>query len=323
MTGPSSGDADRASGAAGSVRSEQVPGDIAFHPDGRERKTWTSDLSVAEAAAVRRVGMIPKGFVMGTAVMQLAALGGQAFGQWGGLAGPQLGVGGGFSESYPCAHSYSLGGSVGFGGNVGPNQEHYGFSIEDTVLAASLTEGYRLALERLHDEAIQLGAHGVVGVALFFENLVGSTGTATFFARGTAVVHGGTAPLPSPFLTNASGQHFERLIALGYVPSAMAVGVGSVYVQPNCQARGDFTVPGVNRQIPAAISVARSRARAALAAMAHRMGEGVVHTEWTDRRVSRYAESWDQLAVAVGTAVRRYSAEALPVNPRPVLPLRP
>ncbi|HXQ58573.1 MAG TPA: heavy metal-binding domain-containing protein, partial [Acidimicrobiales bacterium] len=223
--------------------------------------------------------------------------------------------------SFPCAHTF--GGNIGFGANVGPAQEHYGFSVEDTALAASLTDGYRLAIERLHDEATQLGAHGVVGVALFFENLVGSAGTATFFARGTAVVHPGTEPLPSAFLTNATGQNLERLIALGYVPAGLAVGVGSVYVQPNCQARGDFTVPGANRQIPAAVGVARSRARAALAAVGHRMGEGVVHTEWSDRRVNRYGESWDQLTVAVGTAVRRYSAEVPPVSPRPVLPLRP
>jgi hypothetical protein len=48
----------------------------------------------------------------------------------------------------------------------------------------------------------------------------------------------------------------------------------------------------------------------------------VVHTEWTDRRV-RHGESWDQLAVAIGTAVRRYSHENQPLSPRPVVPLRP
>ncbi|HXQ43449.1 MAG TPA: heavy metal-binding domain-containing protein [Acidimicrobiales bacterium] len=310
MTGPASDDA----GAAG-------PLEIGFQPDRRERATWTSDLTVAEAAAVRRVGMVPAGFVMGTAVMQLAAAGGQLYGQWGGLAGQSWGSGSGYSETFPCAHTYGTG--IGFGASVGAAQEHYGFSMEDALLAASLAEGYRLAIERLHDEATQIGAHGVVGVDLFFENLVGSQGTATFFARGTAVAHPGTPSLPSPFLTNASGQHFERLIALGYVPTGLAVGVGSVYVQPNCQARGDFTVPGVNRQIPSAIGVARSRARESLAATAHGSGEGVVNTEWTDRRVNRYGESWDQLTIAVGTAVRRYSTEAPPITPRPVLPLRP
>jgi uncharacterized protein YbjQ (UPF0145 family) len=301
MVGPAS------EGAAGAD-------DLVFHADRRERSTWTSDLSVAEAAAVRRVGLVPVGFVMGTAVMQLAAAGGQLYGQWGALGGPALGRSGGYSEAFPCAHGYVMGANV---------QEHYGFSMEDQVLAASLAEGYRLAVDRLHDEATQLGAHGVVGVDLFFENLVGSPGTATFFARGTAVAHPGTEPLPAPFLTNASGQHFERLIALGFVPATLAVGVGAVYVQPNCQARGNFTVVGANHQIPSAITVSRSRARASLAASAHRSGEGVVHTEWTDRKVNRYAESWDQLTLAVGTAVRRYSTEAEPLRPRPVIPLRP
>ena len=248
------------SGSARPADADGGIGDLAFHPVSRERRTWTSDLSVAEAAAVRRVGLVPAGFVMGTAVMQLAATGGQVFGQWGGLGGPSVGGGGGYSESYPCAHSYAIGGGIGFGGTAGGAAEHYGFNIEDAVLAASLTEGYRLAIGRLRDEATEVGAHGVVGVDLLFENLVGSTGTATFFARGTAVKHPGGAPLPSPFLTNASGQHFERLIALGYVPAGIAVGVGSVYVQPNCQSRGDFTVPGSNQQIPRAILVARARA---------------------------------------------------------------
>ncbi len=289
------------------------PDDVVFRAEPRPRTTWTSDLSVAEAAAVRRVGMVSAGFVMGTAVMQLAAAGSQLYGQWG-LTGQFTTRSGGYSQAYPCAHGY------GFGANV---QEHYGFSVEDAVLAASLTAGYQLAIDRLHDEAIEVGAHGVVGVDLFFENLVGSSGSATFFARGTAVTHPGTPPLPSPFLTNASGQHFERLIALGYVPTGLAVGVGAVYVQPNCQARGTFGIVGPNRQIPAAIAVSRSRARAALAATAHRSADGVVHTDWTDRRVNRYAESWDQLTMAVGTAVRRYTTEVVPLAPRPVLPLRP
>jgi hypothetical protein len=57
--------------------------------------------------------------------------------------------------------------------------------------------------------------------------------------------------------------------------------------------------------------------------MAHRVGDGVVHTDWTDRKANRYGESWDQLTIALGTAVRRYSTEAEPLAPRPVLPLRP
>ena len=276
---------------------------------------WTSDLSVAEAAAVRRVGLVPAGFVMGTAVMQLVAGGGQLAGGWAmaGMTGMMGGTPRGY-EAYPCAHGFGL---------VGSTAEHYGFNVEDAVLEASLTMGYTTVLDRLRHEAAGLGAHGVVGVELFYENAVGSMGAATFFARGTAVVHRGTDAPAAPFLTNASGQHFERLVALGYVPAGLAVGVGAVYVQPNCQARGDVTVVGPIRQLPRAIALARGRARAELAGCAHQLGEGVVHTDWSERRLSRYGESYDQLTVAVGTAVRRFHRQPGPQAPRPVLPLRP
>jgi uncharacterized protein YbjQ (UPF0145 family) len=257
---------------------------------------------------------------MGSAVMQLASTitgnvyGGTAMGGgigWGGLLSSAR-ASGSYVESYPCAH-------FGFVANA----EHYGFNAENTVLAASLFEGYRLALSRLQDEAVGLGAHGVVGVKLSFEHMIGAAGTATFLATGTAILHPGSAPLASPFLTNASGQNFERLIGLGYVPAGLAMGVGVVYVQPNCLARGDLTVVGPNAQIPAAVGVARGRARQQLASTAHGMGEGVVHTEWSDRRFIRYGESWNQLALALGTAVRRYKTEAEPRPPRAIVSLRP
>ncbi len=213
MTGqdPGQGQPTGAGGAGGSP-AERPGGEDgvggAFHATGRVRGTPTSDLSVAEAAAVRRVGLSPIGFVMGSAVMQLASpFGGNAYGglamggamAWGGFLSSARSHGQ-YAESYPCVHGFGL----------GMNSEHYGFNVENTVLADSLFEGYRLALSRLHDEAVGIGAHGVVGVKLSFEHMIGAVGTATFLATGTAVHHPGSAPLGSPFLTNASGQNFER-----------------------------------------------------------------------------------------------------------------
>ncbi|MGH9028858.1 MAG: heavy metal-binding domain-containing protein [Acidimicrobiales bacterium] len=293
-----------------------------FRPSDRRPVTPTSDLSVAEAAALRRVGLSPVGFVMGTAVMQLVSgftgsmMGGplaMAGGGWGGLLSPVRSRGE-YAEAFPCAHGYAWGTGAA---------EHYGFNAENTVLAGSLFEGYGLAFSRLQQEAVALGAHGVVGVDPVFEYLVGGAGTATFLVTGTAVVHAGSAPLETPFLTNASGQSFERLVGLGYVPAGIAVGVGVVYVKPNCVASGNLTAVGANRQIPAAIGVARGRARQWLAGTGHKMGEGVVHTDWTDSRIVRYGESWNQLALGIGTAVRRFRSEAEPLVPRPVVSLRP
>ncbi len=280
---------------------------------------------------MRRIGLVPVGFVMGSAVVQMATvfggnlLGGGGItggfggalatgGAWGGLLDP-LRSRGEYAESFPCAHGYAWGSNV----------EHYGFNAENSLLSDSLLEGYRLVLSRLEKEASDLGAHGVVGIDISYENLVGGVGVATFLATGTAVVHPGSAQLrlSRPFLTNASGQNFERLLDLGYVPVTLALGAGAVYVQPNCLARGDFTVAGSNDQIPNAFGVSRDRARHMLAASAHEEGEGVVHTEWGDVRLAAWGESWNQLAIAFGTVVRRFEPEPRTTLPRPVVPLRP
>jgi len=292
-----------------------------FRAVARARRSPTSDLSVAQAAALRRVGLSPVGFVMGTSVMQLSAMftgnmmgapiGGGA--GWGGMLTP-LRTRGEYAQSFPCAHGLAWGAGA---------TEHYGFNAEDTLLTGTVMDGYRLALGRLQQEAIDLGAHGVVGVDISFEQLLGAAGTATFLAKGTAVVHPGSDPLQTPFLTNASGQSFERLVGLGFVPAGLAVGAGIVFVKPNCVASGNLSAVGPNRQIPEAIGAARSRARQWLASTGHTMGEGVVQTQWSDSRFSRYGESWYQMALAVGTAVRRFRSSTEPLVPRPVVSLRP
>lgn len=270
----------------------------------------TSALSVAQAGAVRRLGLVPLSFVMGSAVMQVVS-------SAGGAMGPTMMGGGPYGmrapgvTSFPCAHM------MGFG-------EHWGYNAEDRGYAGSVGSGYDLALRRLVEEATQRGAHGVVGVELAVRDLVGGWSTWTFLATGTAVTMPG-APLPSvPFVTNAPAQQVERLVALGLAPAAVVTGVGACYVQPNCRTRGDPTVPGPVDQLPHALGIARSRARQALHELAgHHGGDGVVHTWWTDRRVPAWGEGFIQTAVATGTVVRRFADTKVPAAPRPVVPLRP
>jgi uncharacterized protein YbjQ (UPF0145 family) len=288
----------------------------------RVSRTPTSDLSVAEAAALRRVGLSGIGFVMGTVAMQLASSSSAGMGNLG-IGRPGMGAvypGPGpslpkdrYARYFPCTHGY-----------VTPDvaMEHQGFSVQDRLLETSFAEGYRVALARLHEEALALGAHGVVGVRITVEHLAGSLNDARFLATGTAVVHPGSAPLPTPFTTNASGRHFERLIGLGYVPVALAVGIGIVRVFPNCTARG-ISVAGPNRQIPEAFGAARQQARTSLGKAALALGDGVVHTEWSDRRARRVGEAWDQTVSAIGTVVRRFAASGDLPLPQPVVPLRP
>src|ERR1700722_2901332 len=129
--------------------------------------SWTSDLSVAELSAVRRVGFRPVGMVVGMSVYQIALQGvgpasfglpAQGWGTLGTLGGQQMGAGWvpsgfrGYFKGYPCTHAaYGLG-------------HGYGVNYEDVFYEEALADTYRLALGRLLEEATQLGAHGVVGV---------------------------------------------------------------------------------------------------------------------------------------------------------------
>src|SRR3984957_16738390 len=129
--------------------------------------SWTRYLSVAELSAVRRVGFRPVGMVVGMSVYQIAlqGVGPAYFGLpstgWGtmGILGGQ-GMGAGWSpagfqghfKGYPCTHAvYGLG-------------HGYGVNYEDLYYEQALTDTFRLAHDRLREEAAALGAHGVVGV---------------------------------------------------------------------------------------------------------------------------------------------------------------
>ncbi len=274
----------------------------------------TSALSVAEAAAVRRLGLEPVGMVLGTIVLQVVSSVAGSAGFGGGpsaMAGWGGGPAGGSYTSYPCVHM------------MGAAAEHWGFNAEDAGYASSVGSGFATAVARLVEEAKALGAHGVIGVRVDVGDLVGGWSTWTFRATGTAVALPGS-PVPSePFTTNASGTHVERLVAMGLAPARLVTGVGACYVRPNCRTRGDLLAPGTIDQIPQAIDVARDRARAAVREAARHHGQGVVHTDWTDRRLPSWGEGWIQSAVAIGTAVRRFGPRQAPAAPRPVVPLRP
>lgn len=283
-------------------------------PEVPRRRPATSSLTVAQSGALRRLGLVPTGFVLGTVVMQVVSSAGAA-GGYGTMAGGYGAFGttgpSRAAARYPCAHM------MGYGA------DHWGYNIEDTAYAASLSYGYETAVNRLRDEARTLGAHGVVGIEMTVGDLVGGYASWTFRATGTAVTLVDGPPPGEPFTTGISGQHLERLIALGYAPATLVTAVGAMYVQPNCRTRGDFTVPGPVDQIPQAIGAARDRARSVLHQAATAHGDGVVDTRWSDRRSPAFGEGWIQTAIAIGTVVRRFDTDRAPAAPRPVVPLRP
>lgn len=282
---------------------------------GSGRRPASSSLTVAQAAALRRLGLAPVGFVMGSVVMQVVSTGGYGGAMGGQVLGP-AGFAGGRSPagttSFPCAHM------MGYAG------DHWGFDSEDHGYAASVAAGYTMAIDRLREEARQRQAHGVVGVELSVGDLVGGYSIWTFRATGTAVAMQGQAPTTDPFVTNAAGQQVERLVAMGLAPAALVTGVGACYVQPNCRSRGDYTVPGRVDQLPHAVGIAQRGARQSLHVAARQIGgDGVVHTWWNDRRMPAWGEGWIQSTVATGTVVRRFTTPHIPAAPQPIVSLRP
>jgi uncharacterized protein YbjQ (UPF0145 family) len=156
------------------------------------REAALSELSVTEFLALARVGLMPKGLVIGSCVFS---------------AGTQ-----------------------------------YDWSVktgEITSLSKSLRDARKLAIQRMRQQAMQLGAEGIVDVRLEVEHHLwrGARQVAKCIAVGTAVAHDderAPAKLKSapslrlnnghPFDTDLSAADFVTLLSSGYRPLTVAMG---------------------------------------------------------------------------------------------------
>lgn len=95
-----------------------------------------------------------------------------------------------------------------------------------------LQDAWRSAIGRLEAEAVQRGAHGVVGVSVKSGAAgdMSPSGVRNFQLLGTAVRVDGAAPLPRPFLSMLSAEDTLKLLLVGWVPSGIAVGISAVHV---------------------------------------------------------------------------------------------
>ncbi len=98
-------------------------------------------------------------------------------------------------------------------------------SLSQAQLAAR-----ELAIARLQQEAMLLGAHGVIGVRLQTGGYDWSARTVEFTAIGTAIRIPGRDPDPHPFTSDLSGQEFWQLHQAGYYPRGLVLGICSYYV---------------------------------------------------------------------------------------------
>ncbi|MBX9769983.1 MAG: heavy metal-binding domain-containing protein [Candidatus Obscuribacterales bacterium] len=119
---------------------------------------------------------------------------------------------------------------------VGSSIYHIGFQFaawtknqEMTVLSQALYHARELAMERMEEEAKELGADGIVGVRLTAKRMPWDSNLAEFVAIGTAVYHGDGNGHDwqvngKPFTSDLSGQDFWTLLKSGYRPVGMVMG---------------------------------------------------------------------------------------------------
>jgi uncharacterized protein YbjQ (UPF0145 family) len=175
------------------------------------------------------------------------------------------------------------------------------------------------AIERMAAECARLGGHGVAGVRLTLGDFV--HGGVEFRAIGTAVrVPGVPCGAHAPFTSDVSGQDFAKLIAMGWVPVGLVLGIaiGGRHDDraTNRQARwwsGNAEIAGwtelVNR--------CRHDARQELEADVLRLGaDGVVvaamrmRVRERDCPVSVGRHDHIVEATLIGTAIARFSSAA-------------
>ncbi|MGH9028103.1 MAG: heavy metal-binding domain-containing protein [Acidimicrobiales bacterium] len=276
---------------------------------------WSSGLSVADFASCLDMGMEPVGYVQGYSVMQWSwfmATGGFGMGLGGfggGLAtSPQRQ--GQYVEQWRCPHGF-----------VSSEHRMYGANYELTWLEDSWATGWGLATTRMIDEAKELGATGVVGVADDMRPLVGGA-TIEFRASGTAVVVP-DAPRPeTPFSTYLSGQRLAKLIEAGFAPVSVVATLSAVRMLGSCithyqlagstvgswygPAAGGVSGVGpvdqVNRAEAAARRLARERIRSHL-------GSDILHGATLERSEHEIGEGDLSIQCTLkGTRARRFKA---------------
>lgn len=183
---------------------------------------FASALSVPELAACLDAGLEPVGLVQGFCVMQWA---------WYGMGSPyqQVAPGGGgagvYSATWRCPHGF-----------VSAEHRSWGSNYEQPWVEQAWSEGFGSAYRRMVDEAVALGAHGVIGVVDRAQPL-SDLGVSEFHLLGTAVrVAGVPDPAPGtvPFTTYLAGPRLSKLLEAGYVPVSVAAALASVRVWASC-----------------------------------------------------------------------------------------
>lgn len=281
----------------------------------RASGTWTSALSTGEFAAIRSVGFEPVGQVMGSAVYQV-----------------------GRSGRYWGYHDCLFGGA-GYGftyGNVGSAPVAIsGAGAPSAALVAVFDSARHTALQRMTAECLALGGDGVVAAGLTMAPFAGQPNCLEFKVIGTAVRAQGSVRPKQPFTSHLDGQGFAKLVASGWVPVELLVGM-SIGVRHDDYRTQSQTYSWQNVEVSGwseLIHETRSDARLQLQLQGARQGGDAVIMASSDLRVWREScirarnlgnsEQEDHVAEStmVGTTIARFKARREPPRTLSVMPL--
>ncbi len=268
----------------------------------RASGTWGSALSSDEFAAVRSAGFEPVGQVLGAAVYNIGYTGGYGCpGAWGSY---------GFSWG-PAART-----QVSSRGGYGSFQP----------LVQAMYAARRTAINRMVKECAELGGHGVVGVRLTIGPF--PAGGMEFKAIGTAVRAPGAPPLRHPFTSDLSGQDFAKLVAPGWIPAGLVLGISIAARHDDWRTVGQTRWAAGSTEVTGwteLVNDARHDARTQLAADVKRLGaQGVVvaamEMRIRERECPAQEGGRDHIveAINVGTAIVKFNDDLERARPAPL-----
>src|SRR5579872_5746503 len=211
--------------------------------------------------------------------------------------------------------------------HVGYQQSNWNKNEEMTVLTQAMYHARELAMQRMEEEAHQLGADGIVGVRLEVNHKEWGQHIAEFVAIGTAVAHRNDPHRYKnkhgrPFTSDLSGQDFYILLRSGYRPLGMVMGncVYHVAVQSFGAFMRNFSQNTELTQYTQALYDSRELAMERMQKEAEDLGaKGIVGANIHER-----THAWGSHIIeffAIGTAVEEISADHQIDAPLLVLPL--
>lgn len=210
--------------------------------------------------------------------------------------------------------------------HTGIQMRKFSKSQELSKLTEAMYNARELAMNRMEEEATELGADGVVGVRLDVNYYEWGSDAAEFIAMGTAVkAENGVSyrnVKGKPFTSDLSGQDFWTIMQTGYTPQGLVMGTCVYHIAHRGLGQALGSV-GQNVELPnftQALYEARELAMTRMQDEANQLGAGGI----VGVRLEEKSHQWGSHTIeflALGTAVTKSSDEVTLPRPTTIISL--